>query len=113
LVFLIYLLAGGLGLLVEAPGWLILLSIVAGLGAWDLDHFLFRLNAVERVELGSGLGRDHLRRLAIIEAISLVVGLAALYLRPQISFWWVVLLVLLALFGIGRLVGFIRKEAEQ
>ena len=105
-------LACGIGFWMDLTPGLLLLAIVATLGAWDLDQFSQRLRSVERVDLDSGLGKNHLRRLFLIESLGLLAGAAGLTARLQITFWAAVLLVILALVGISRLVIFIKKELE-
>lgn len=100
------------GVLNAAPGWLMLLAAVAALGAWDLDHFLRRMSSVERVEFTSGLGRNHLRRLGMCEVLGLLAGLPALFLRINLSFGWVALLVLVAVITISQIVMYVRRETE-
>ncbi len=95
-----------------APAWLMLLATAAALGAWDLYSFLLRLSISERVEFASGLGRDHLRRLILVELVGVLAGLAALTFRAQVPFWWEALLVLLAVIGISAIIVRIRKETE-
>ncbi len=113
-VFLvIFLLAGGAGFWLGVPGWIALIATVATLGAWDLDHFLQRLNVVERVEFDTGLGREHFRRLAVVQGLGLFIGLLALFVHLRIAFWWEALLVLLAVIGIRQLVHFVRKQMEE
>ncbi len=106
-------LAAAISLWLGVPGWAALLSLVATLGAWDLDHFLQRLRSVERVAFESGLGREHLRRLVLVEALGYVTGLLALTTRVSISFWWVVLLGILLVISISRIIAFVRKQAEE
>ncbi len=103
---------GALGFLFGVPGWLILVAVVAVLGAWDLAHFLQRLGAVEQVAYDTGLGQAHLRRLAIVEGAALALGLLALVLQARVSAWWEILLALLAVIGISRLVAYIRQQTE-
>jgi hypothetical protein len=97
----------------RAPGWLPLLAVVAALGAWDLDHYLRRLNAVKRVAFETGLARAHLLRLALVEAAGFLAGWAALTVQLRLPFWWEVLLVIIALAGIGRLITYTRSQAED
>ena len=104
--------AAGIGFWLLAPGIPLLLGVVGSLGAWDLAHFLRRINSVERVDFETGLGREHVRRLLIIEAVGLVAGLFALTAQARIPFWWEALLALLAVIGISQIVAFIRKQTE-
>ena len=88
----------------------LLTGVVFSIGAWDLDHFLQRLNRADRVELVSGLGREHLRRLLLVEAVGLLIGLAALNFQTRVGFWFEALLVFLVVIGISRIVARVRKE---
>lgn len=109
LLFL-FVLAAAIGFWLGAPSWVMLLGLVASLGAWDLDHFLQRLSRADRIELESGLGRDHLRRLMLVEVIGFTVGMVGLTFQTLITFWWEVLLVLLVVIGLSRIVARVRKE---
>lgn len=108
-----YILAAASGFWTGKQPEVMLLSVVAALGAWDLDHFLKRLRMVKRVELATGLGRDHLRRLILVEMIGGVVGLAALYTRLQLGFWLAAGLALVAVIVLSRIVALLREEPKQ
>lgn len=109
--FSMVILGGAAGFFQGVAGWALLLSVVAALGAWDLDSFLQRLEAAERVEYSSGLGRDHLRRLAMVQGIGLLVGLLTLGIRARIPFWWELLLILMAVVSLSVLIFFMRRQA--
>lgn len=113
LVVTVFLLAGGLGPLFGAPAWLMLVSMVASLGAWDLDHFLLRLSGIDQVDYSTGLGRSHLTRLGLVQGLGFLAGLLALTLRTSIPFAWTMLLVLLAVIGVRWLIGYVRRLTEK
>lgn len=69
IMLFLFILSAAIGFFVGAPTWVMLIGVVSSLGAWDLDHFLQRLNRADRVELELGLGREHLRRLLFVEGI--------------------------------------------
>lgn len=102
--------SAGAALYLKVQPWLMLLAIIASLGAWDLNHFLMRLNMAERVEFTSGLTREHMRRLVLVELIGMLAGLAALTFRSQVTFWWEVLLGFLVIMCLSILIARIRKE---
>lgn len=112
IILYLYVLAAGLGFLLGAPGWLMLFSGVATLGAWDLDHFLQRLKEADNVDYSSGVGQNHIRRLGLVEGVGLLVGLTAITLRTSVSFWWEVALAFVALLGVRALIDFVRKQSE-
>ncbi len=105
-----FILAAVSGFWTHAPSFLMLFSTVAALGAWDLDQFLQRLNSVKRVEMETGLGSAHLRRLMLVEVIGVLVGSVALSARIQLDFWVAGILVLIAVIGLSRLVAYLRRE---
>ena len=113
IVFTLFVLASAGGFYLGIAGWLLLLVVVASLGAWDLDHFLQRLSAVDRVAFETGLGRQHIRRLLIVEGIGYLAGLTAITIRLQISFGWVALLIFMAVVGISQVVQFVKKQSEK
>ena len=113
LLLTVFLWAGAIGMWVGVPGWLSIIAATATLGAWDLDHFLQRLREMERVEFDTGLGREHLRRLGVVQAVGLLAGLTGLSFHFKIPFWWEALLVLLAVIGIRQLIWFVRKQMEE
>ncbi len=110
LFLFLFIFSSALGIWFGSPAWLMLIGAVSSIGAWDLDHFVQRLGQVDYVDLESGLGREHLRRLFLVEVVGLLVGLAALTIRAQISFWWEALLVMLVVIGLSRIVARVRKE---
>ncbi len=113
LVLFLFFLTASVGVWGGVPGWLLVLVAVAALGAWDIGHFLHRLQLVERVEFSSGVGRSHLRRLGVVEGVGLLMGWLALFINFSISFWWEALLALLAMIGLVRLVSYVRRQVEE
>jgi hypothetical protein len=110
LVGFVLLAAAGL-LLGLGPGWM-LLGLVAALTAWDLDGFLRRLDSVEWVERRSEVERRHLLRLLLVDALGLALAALALGVRLDLSFGYLILLGLVAAWGLGRAVGFLRRESD-
>ncbi|MBE0696670.1 MAG: hypothetical protein IH586_07085 [Anaerolineaceae bacterium] len=107
-----FVVSAGVGIYLNLPGWLMLLAVVASLGAWDLYHFLMRLNRAEHVEYSSGLGREHLRRLGLVELGGMLAGLIGLNFRLAVTFWWEVCFSILVVIGISVIIARIRKETE-
>jgi hypothetical protein len=112
IIFFAFALAAAAGFWIGLPPIAMLLTMVAALGAWDLDHFSQRLRLVERVVMDNGLDNNHLRRLLLIELLGLMAGLAGLTSDLRLTFWNQVLLVILAVFGISRLVLYIKAELK-
>jgi hypothetical protein len=58
----------------------------------------------------TGLDRRHLLRLLLVALAGLVICLDALYLPARVSFGWSLLLVLLGVWGIGRMVNWLLRN---
>jgi hypothetical protein len=107
-----FLSAGAAAFFTGGPNWMLVIGGVAALGAWDLYSFLQRLGSADRVAHEARLGGEHLRRLGLIEGIGLLLALAAITLRTNISFWWEALIVLVAIIVIAQMIAYARRQAE-
>jgi hypothetical protein len=112
ILFFGFALAAAVGFWLQLAPIAMLVALVCALGAWDLDHFFQRLRLVQRVEMTSGLGRSHLRRLGLIELLGFLAGLAGLTSNLYMPFWAELVLVLLAVIGISRLVIVVKNTLE-
>ena len=83
-------------------GWM-LLGVVAALAAWDLSHFAARLRDAGALTPPAELTRAHLRRLAIVAGVGLLLGGIALGIRVELTFGWAILAAALAIIGLSRL----------
>lgn len=122
-------------------GWL-LVGITAALIAWDLHHFIqhmlanaqltpvsensepttvdteveadtVQLNTRVRLETEArALERAHLRRLAIVSGLGLLLGTLALTIRLTLRFGFIVALAVVAIFGLSRLIHYLRQESD-
>jgi hypothetical protein len=89
-----------------------LFAVVAALIAWDLQRFIRRLQRARRVEAEAPLVETHLRRLAIIGGLGLLLGGIALIWHVQLSFWWTLSLSLIALVGLHQALKALRRGGE-
>jgi hypothetical protein len=97
--------AAGYGVWQERPaGWL-LVSLVAALATWDLDHFERRLRRARPEIMETDLRPPHLQRLAVVAGLGLGLGWLALGIRVQLSLGWAIILSLLAIIGLSRVLG--------
>ncbi len=87
-------------------------AVVAALVAWDLQRFAERLRRAERVEAEAPLVEAHVRRLAIIGGLGLLLGGIALVWHVQLSFWWTLSLSLIALAGLHQGLKVLRRGGE-
>lgn len=108
LVSLVGAAAVGLWLSLQA-GWM-LFGVVAALSAWDLDHFVRRLWRAEQTEKVRHLEAIHLRRLAIVDGVALLIATVALGIRVTLGFGVALLLGGLAILGLTRAIGLLRRE---
>jgi len=107
-----------LGLFMGVSSWWALLSVIAGLAAWDLDQFTGRVTEaglynqpmistqLQKVEDG------HLHRLGIVEGLALISGGCGLILHIRLGFGIVLILSLLGTIGLGQLIGTLRRESD-
>ncbi len=111
-MLVVFLVTAALGLLIGVgSGWM-LLGVTAALGAWDLDRFSRRLEFAQQGAGDGELERRHLLRLLMVSSIGLLLGAVALALSLRIGFGMILLLGLLAIMGLGQLVGFLRRESD-
>ena len=101
-----------IGFWVDLGGGRLLLSTVAALAAWDLGDFALRLQDVDNDEDVRTLEHHHLRRLAVVSSMGLLLGELALTIRVDLRFGVVSALGLIAIFGLSRLVRFLRRESD-
>ncbi|MGA2489422.1 MAG: hypothetical protein ABSF99_04440 [Anaerolineales bacterium] len=77
--------------------------------AWDLADFSRRLQDAAPDDDLQKLENNHLVRLASLGTISLALTLTALLLHLRISFGWMMLLTVVAIFGMMQLVNRVRR----
>jgi hypothetical protein len=100
--------AAGFWLRLSTP--LLLAASLAGLAAWDLAAFARRLLRAAPEDDVRGLERKHLARLGVVALAGLALCLAALYLPAKVSFGWALVLVLVGVWGAGRVVGWLLRN---
>ncbi|MBC8074608.1 MAG: hypothetical protein H7Y32_00910, partial [Chloroflexales bacterium] len=94
-----------------ATSWLLCGEVLA-LAVWDLDRFERLLARADRVTNAAALWRGHVLRIAPVLAAALLLGLIALNLQVTLSFAWMILLGVLALLGLSRAIGLLRRESD-
>jgi hypothetical protein len=100
--------AVGLWLGLQA-GWM-LFGVVAALSAWDLDHFVRRLWRAGQTEKVRHLEAIHLRRLAIVDGVALLIATVGLGIRVTLGLGAALLLGGLAILGLTQAIGLLRRE---
>lgn len=89
-----------------------LAGVVATLVAWNFDCFTQSLRAAPRVEGEDAMRRALRRRLLLVAALAILPALVAVFVRFELSFGWTLLLALLAIIGLSRAVGALRRVEE-
>ena len=92
-------------------GWL-LFSVVAVLAAWDLDHFARRLQQTGQQEMEIELQQAHLKRLALVAGLGLLLGGLALGLQVELNLGWACFWRLLAIIALNRVIGFSSHKGD-
>jgi len=90
------------------PGWMFAGGIFA-LVAWDMTDFRQRLRGMAKDDDTSGIERRHLARISLLAFIGMVFASVSMLVRVQFTFEWSALLVIVALLGLGQLVGWLRR----
>lgn len=90
------------------PGWLFAGGIFA-LFAWDMTDFRQRLLGMASDDNTHWIERRHLARVSLLSLVGMALASITMLLRVQFTFEWSVLLVIVALLGLGQLVGWFRR----
>ena len=102
-----------LGTWIELQHFWLLAAVIATLTAWDLDRFDQWLNHIGRVDMKAELNKRHLLRLLLVDSLGLVTGGAALVVRVQLDFVWILILALLTVIGLSQFYNLIKREIEK
>ncbi len=98
--------AAAFGVWLNAPGGWMLLSVLATLAAWDLAHFTARMRRAELGDEAAMLTTTHLRRLAMVIGLGLLLGGVALGVSVTLHLGWAIFLGLLAVIGLSQVMRF-------
>jgi hypothetical protein len=109
-IFFIFATAFGVWQGVSA-GWM-LFSIVTTLVAWDLSLFVHRLEQARRIAAERELKQIHLQRLLGVAGLGFLFGGITLRLQFELNLGWGIFLGLLAIVGLSRIIGFLRRESD-
>jgi hypothetical protein len=102
--------AGGIRMGAGA-GWM-LVSLVAGLTAWDLHHFVYRLRLIQEREMLKRLEYAHLRRLLIVDGLGIVFAGLTLTIHLTVNFGITLVLAALAIVCLSQFLNFLRRESD-
>jgi hypothetical protein len=88
---------------------LLVVSLTAGLAAWDLDHFTRRVKDNTPVEHLHRMEKQHIQQLLVVCGIGLLIAEGTLLIEIQLGFWTVFGAALVVLFGLNWAIGLIRR----
>jgi hypothetical protein len=110
LAFFLTLLGAGYGVWKDLPTIWMLLGALGGLLGWDLSDFARRLSYAAPTDDIVGMERRHLARVGVVAALGFGLAFLSLVIHiNRLAFEVAVGLVLLAAFGLTRLVLRLRK----
>jgi hypothetical protein len=93
--------AAAMGAWLGAPLWA-LVGLVSALSGWDLERFARQVTWANRVQDLQRHVRQHLLRLAAIDALALALGWSALNVRIDLNFGAALALALLVVLGLAQ-----------
>jgi hypothetical protein len=100
------------GIYAGVSPFLALVGVLAGLAAWDLAFFIQQLWIESETSRTTRLIQTHLRRLVIVIGLGAILAGIALYSQVHLRFGVVFFLGLLAMLGLGQLLGYLRQESD-
>jgi hypothetical protein len=89
----------------------ILLSLTAGLVAWDTYHLLRRSSTIDHIEKPREIESLHLKRLLLVVGVGSAAGIIAMLAEVNLGFGLALVLGLLAVFGVSQIVRYLRKNS--
>jgi len=92
------------GFFLGLSGVLMFVGALLGLSAWDLSDFSARLKLAAEEDDVPSLERRHMLRLMLVLLPGAALVAVSLIVHIRISFEWMVVLILVAVWGFGRMV---------
>ena len=96
-LLLAYVFLASIGMVINLSPPLMIVGCTMALASWELTLFGQSLISNQLSETTTSLGKYHLQSLSILAGASLLLSLVGLYINLQLSFGFVVILVLLAI----------------
>lgn len=90
------------------PGWMFAGGIFA-LFAWDMFDFRQRLRLMAEDDDTRGIERRHILRVSLLAFLGMALASLTMLVRVQFTLEWSALLVIVALLGLGQLVGWLKR----
>ena len=111
-MFTLFIGASAIGLWLNLSQWLILLSMVGTISAWDLDHFTQRMRYAGLVVERPNLEKYHIKRLFVVNFFGLFLSVIALNVEVKIGFGTILLLGMIAVLGLNQVIIFLKGKSS-
>lgn len=102
LSMLIVVLGISLAVIFDGSQWVLLISLLATLSAWDLATLHVKLSTNENISNGDILIRTHLQRLFSVLILGITLPSITFFMQFDLKFWQVFLLGILLLAGLSQ-----------
>ncbi len=102
--------AAAFGLLLDLSTGFLISGALFALASWDLAEFSLRLRKASPEDNLAALERRHLARLALLVLAGGGLSAFALTIHLTPSFEWIVVLMIFAVWGVGRMVDWLLKK---
>ncbi len=100
----------GLWFLNFPPGWMFA-GAIAGLLAWDLTDFRYRLRFAANDSERRAVESRHIMRSTFLALVGFGLASVAMAVKLEFNFEWAVLLALISVLGLLQLVGWFRRHS--
>jgi len=111
-MFTLFLGASAIGLWLNLSQWLILLSMVGAISAWDLDHFTQRMRYAGLVVERPNLEKYHIKRLFAVIFFGLFLSVIALNVEVKLGFGTILLLGMVAVLSLNQVIIFLKGKSS-
>ena len=111
-MFTLFIGASAIGLWLNLSQWLILLSMVGAISAWDLDHFTQRMRYAGLVVERTNLEKYHIKRLFFVNFFGLFLSVIALNVEVKLGFGTILLLGMIAVLGLNQVIIFLKGKSS-
>jgi hypothetical protein len=110
---LIFTLGAVVGIFAGLDFYLVVISLAASLGTWDLLRFRHRLKRLDANRETAALEGLHARRLAVVVVVGGALSFAPSFFEARFSFWIVVGIVVALLFSFEKVLRVLKKNRRE
>jgi hypothetical protein len=109
LVLIVFTLFCILGYWLQLSMPVLVLALSAAIAAWDMDHFIQRIQAQPPLREFDRLQRHHIKQLVIVIGIGIVIAQTVLLIQITLNFWIIFVIALLVTVSLTRVLMMIRS----